>query len=97
VRSQVIYSKSSHSFSHNNCVEVGGRRRKPRARRWRKSTLSHANGDCVEASVAHHPNRSLARSKVLVRDTQDRSGPVLEVPGVIWGAFVNRLNGSTQP
>jgi hypothetical protein len=37
---------------------------------WRKSTYSSGNGgECVE--IADHANR------VLVRDTKDRSGPVL--------------------
>ena len=36
---------------------------------WRKASYSASNGGCVE--VADHSNR------VLVRDTQDRTGPVL--------------------
>jgi hypothetical protein len=54
--------------------------------RWRKSTYSGSNGGgCVE--VADH-----GRS-VLVRDTQDRSGPVLRVGPGAWRRFTGELKG----
>ncbi len=47
---------------------------------WRKSTRSNVNGACVEV-------RRLA-STVQVRDTKDRSGPVLTFSTDAWRGFV---------
>ncbi len=50
---------------------------------WRKSTYSGTNGGgCVEAGVAN-PGR------VLVRDTTNRAGAVLDVPADAWRAFTD--------
>jgi hypothetical protein len=50
---------------------------------WRKSTYSGgANSTCVEVAAA---------SAVLVRDTTDRSGPVLGIPMAAWSAFLATL------
>ena len=38
------------------------------------------NGDCVEVA--------LADGKILVRDSKDPSGPVLEYPARVWRNFV---------
>jgi hypothetical protein len=52
--------------------------------RWRKSTHSGSNGGgCIE--TASH------RSRVLVRDTQDRPGPVLRFGPAAWRQFTNRV------
>jgi hypothetical protein len=52
--------------------------------RWRKSTHSGSNGGgCVE--TADHDGR------VLVRDTQDRAGPVLRFRPGAWRQFINRV------
>ena len=80
------------SYSGNNCVEVAT---------WRKSTFSGNNGgncvevttwrkasysgtdnstDCVEAGVA-------ARGHVLIRDTTNRDGAVLDIPAKAWDHF----------
>jgi hypothetical protein len=62
---------------------------------FRKSSYSAHNGNCVEVG------RRTARTcdggacvetasgggEVLVRDTQNRNGPVLAVPAVAWRAF----------
>ena len=46
---------------------------------WRKSSYSGSNGgECVEVAAA---------GAVLVRDTADRSGPVLTFTGAAWRAF----------
>lgn len=47
---------------------------------WRTSSFSAYNGNCVEVA-----------SGVLVRDSQDRDGPVLSFPAVAWRNFVNGL------
>jgi len=49
---------------------------------WRKASYSAANGGgCVE--VADHASR------VLVRDTQDRTGPVLRFTPEAWRRFAD--------
>jgi hypothetical protein len=52
---------------------------------WVKSTYS-GQGNCVE--VAGHGSR------VLVRDTQDRSGPVLRISPAAWRRFAGRMKRS---
>ena len=49
--------------------------------RWIKSSLSFANGDCVEVA-------SLAPGQVGVRDSKDTEGPVLRFTAAEWHAFV---------
>ena len=52
--------------------------------RWRKSTHSGSNGGgCIEA--ASHDSR------VLIRDTQDRSGPVLWFGPAAWRQFTDQV------
>ncbi|HTU76767.1 MAG TPA: DUF397 domain-containing protein [Trebonia sp.] len=52
---------------------------------WRTSSYSASNGgQCVEVGIA--PDRSRATS-VLVRDTADRSGPVLSIRPAAWRAL----------
>jgi hypothetical protein len=54
---------------------------------WRKSSYSSSNsGNCTE--VASHENR------VLVRDTQDRTGPVLRFDPATWRKFTDRVKRS---
>jgi hypothetical protein len=51
---------------------------------WRKSTYSGSNGGgCIE--VANHGRR------VLVRDTQNRSGSVLRFGSAAWLRFTDRV------
>ncbi|GAA5177666.1 DUF397 domain-containing protein [Rugosimonospora acidiphila] len=47
---------------------------------WHKSTRSSGNGNCVEVAILD--------DAVAVRDTKDRSGPVLVFTPAEWGAFV---------
>jgi Domain of unknown function (DUF397) len=54
---------------------------------WRKSTYSGSNGgECIEVG-SHHGH-------VLVRDTKDREGPVLQVSPAVWSKFADRVKGS---
>ncbi|MEV4661816.1 DUF397 domain-containing protein [Micromonospora echinofusca] len=52
---------------------------------WRTSTRSVGNGNCVEVAVA--------ADRVAVRDSKDRSGPVLAFPAPAWHAFVTKVDG----
>jgi len=67
------------SFSGNNgtdCVEVAT---------WRKASFSGNSGaNCVEAGVP-------ARGRILVRDTTNRGGPVLDIPADAWDRFTGSL------
>ncbi len=51
--------------------------------RWRKSSYSGNGGECVE--VAGDTRR------VLVRDTQDRTGPVLRFPSAAGRRFADQV------
>jgi hypothetical protein len=54
---------------------------------WRKSSYSSGNGgECVE--VADHGNR------VLVRDTTDRTGPMLQFTPGVWQRFADQVKRS---
>ena len=51
---------------------------------WRKSSYTTSNGgNCVE--VAHRGSR------VLVRDTKDRTGPMLRFAPDAWCTFAERV------
>ena len=47
---------------------------------WRKARRSVNNGACVEVAAAN--------LRVLVRDSKDQSGPVVQYPGNAWQAFL---------
>ncbi len=49
--------------------------------RWVKSSLSFSNGNCVEVA-------DLAAGEIGVRDSKDRSGPVLRFTPGEWHAFL---------
>jgi hypothetical protein len=57
--------------------------------RWRKSSYSGNGGDCLEAGQG--------RRRVLVRDTHDRSGPVLRISPDVWCTFVEKVKRSLAP
>jgi Domain of unknown function (DUF397) len=48
---------------------------------WHKSSRSSGNGNCVEVAIVD--------DAVAVRDTKDRSGPVLVFTAAEWSAFVS--------
>lgn len=55
--------------------------------RWRKSSHSGSNGGgCLEAADCY--------GRVLVRDTQDRTGPVLRFGPAAWRRFTSQVKGS---
>jgi hypothetical protein len=50
---------------------------------WRRSTRSADQGNCLEVAEA--------RASVLVRDSRDQSGPVLELSIDEWRQLVRRI------
>jgi len=52
---------------------------------WRKSSYSGNGGNCVE--VADHDSR------VLIRDTKDRTGPMLRFTPDAWRRFADQVKG----
>lgn len=53
----------------------------PSDSRWFKSSLSFANGDCVEVA-------GLPDGQVGVRDSKNTQGPVLRFTSAEWTAFI---------
>ncbi|MEQ4204194.1 DUF397 domain-containing protein [Actinopolymorpha sp. B9G3] len=51
---------------------------------WRTSSYSASNGNCVEVAV-------LDRAAMGVRDSKDRSGPVLAFTSREWNVFVSSI------
>jgi len=58
---------------------------------WIKSSLSFANGDCVEVA-------SLPEGEIGVRNSRDSAGPVLRFTPAEWHAFLGGVrNGEFDP
>ena len=90
------WRKSSYSGNNGgNCVEVAT---------WRKSTYSGNNGtNCIEVATwrkaSHSGNNGGAcveagttpRGHVLIRDTTNREGTVLDIPADAWDRFTAAL------
>jgi Domain of unknown function (DUF397) len=56
---------------------------------WRKSSHSGGNGGgCIEAG------QQPGRDRVLVRDTKDRTGPVLSFAARDWRRFTSQLKAA---
>ena len=56
---------------------------------WRKASYSASNGGCVEVAD-NHGNR------VMVRDTQDRTGPVLQFSSAAWRKFASGVKADAS-
>jgi len=57
---------------------------------WRKSGVSGGSGECVEVARAE--------LYVLVRDSRDRSGVMLQIGPDQWRGFIGRIkNDDTTP
>lgn len=50
--------------------------------RWRTATYSQGSGNCVEVAELDHGGRA-------VRDSKDRTGPVLMFTAEEWSAFTS--------
>jgi Domain of unknown function (DUF397) len=64
-----------------NLTPGTGSEAEPSDSRWVKSSLSFANGDCVEVA-------SLTDGSIGVRDSKDAAGPMLRFTPSEWRAFV---------
>jgi hypothetical protein len=53
---------------------------------WVKSSYSGSEANCVEVAV---------RDRVLIRDTKDRPGPVLNFRTDTWREFTSQLKAQT--
>lgn len=58
---------------------------------WRTSSYSNNGGQCVEVASTQAP----AGAGVLVRDTKDRQGPVLEFAAGAWKQFLAEVKAGT--
>ena len=47
---------------------------------WRKARRSMNNGNCVEIAPAD--------GRIMVRDSMQKCGPVLESPAAVWRTFI---------
>jgi hypothetical protein len=54
---------------------------------WVKSSYSGSEANCVEVAV---------RDRVLVRDTKDRSGPILNFRTETWREFTSQVKAAAR-
>jgi hypothetical protein len=57
--------------------------------KWRTSSYSGGEGNCIEVADQ--------AARVLIRDTQDRTGPVLAFAPDAWRRFADQLKRSLEP
>jgi hypothetical protein len=67
----------------NDFLRTGGTENASMASSWIKSSLSHANGNCVEVA-------DLPGGEVGMRHSKDVGGPVLRFPPEEWQSFLCR-------
>ena len=53
---------------------------------WKTSSYSGSQANCVEVTV---------RDRIMVRDTKDRTGPVLRFTPAAWREFAGHLKTNT--
>ena len=53
---------------------------------WKKSSYSGSQANCVEVTV---------RDRIMVRDTRDRTGPVLRFTPAAWREFAGHIKANT--
>jgi hypothetical protein len=59
---------------------------------WRKSSYSSSNGgECIEVADDTSRHHVMATSRVLVRDTKDKVGPMLRFTPDAWRTFAMQL------
>lgn len=75
----INYRKSKASISNGACIEVGN---DDEPDNYRKSNDSMANGNCVEVG---------SRGVIVVRDTTDRTGPVVKYSAEAWEVFTAKI------
>jgi hypothetical protein len=54
---------------------------------WVKSSYSGSQANCVEVAV---------RDRVVVRDTKDRTGPILRFSPAAWREFADQVKASVR-
>lgn len=87
-----MWRKSSYSPSSGSCVEID----------WRKSSYSTGgNGSCIEMGEWHKSSHSGNQGNcveagnfgvILVRDTKDRTGPMLTFTRGDWVLFLGAID-----
>ncbi|MFJ8017480.1 DUF397 domain-containing protein [Streptomyces sp. NPDC096339] len=58
--------------------------------RYRKSSYSGHEGECVEVAATTDGGRA-------VRDSKDTTRPELRCPAAAWGTFIDSLKGLPHP
>ena len=76
-------------YSPGRAIAGDSDRVHPARGRWRKSSFSGSNGDCIEVA-------SLAGGHVGVRDSKKTSGPCLLFSPDVWTAFVNDIRHTNR-
>jgi Domain of unknown function (DUF397) len=73
--SRLAWRTSSYSGNGSSCVEVAA---------WRTSSYCGNGSSCVEVAGVS----TTLGHQIAVRDSKDRTGPVLSFSPVAWNAFV---------
>jgi Domain of unknown function (DUF397) len=84
------WQKSSYSAMNGNCLEVA----------WHKSSYGFHEANCLEAAWRKSPfcasgecaEAALRGGTVLVRDSKDPDGPILQFTPQAWQAFIRGVD-----